>query len=302
MSSIPEALQHVGCIGLGIMGAPMAGNLRHAGCRLHVWNRSPEKTRPLVEAGAEAAPTPAAMAQAGPAVIFLNVTDTEAVETVLFGEDGVAAGARPGLVVVDHSTIHPGATETFARRLAEREVRFLDAPVSGGDTGARAGTLSIMVGGDPATFEHCRPLLEVVGSQVTHLGPAGAGQACKACNQVAVAGALLGACEAITLARALGLDPDRMLEVVSRGAGGSWQLENLGPRIVREDFEPGFMVRLMLKDLGIVEEAAADRHARPLESAALARRHFQTLAEAGLGEDGTQALARAVSGELPSSR
>ena len=243
------SLQTIGYIGLGIMGAPMAANLQKAGYELLVWNRTRAKMDPLVQQGAQACDSPKEMAQREPDVIFLNVKDTPDVEAVLFGDEGVAAGAHEGLIVVDNSTISPVATEDFARRLAEKGVTLVDAPVSGGDTGAKAGTLSIMVGGPDEAVARVRPLLDVLGSKVTHLGAAGMGQACKACNQVAVVCNLMGACEAMALAKKLGLDQDKMIETVGGGAGGSWQLSNVGPKIAAGDHAPGFMVDLVLKDL-----------------------------------------------------
>ncbi|NBC10882.1 MAG: NAD-binding protein, partial [Planctomycetes bacterium] len=215
----PQQIQHVGYIGLGIMGAPMAANLIKAGFQLTVWNRSPNKCEPLRKQGAAVADSPKAVAEARPQVICLNVTDTPDVEAVLFGDEGVAAGAAKGLIVIDHSTISPTATQGFAKRLAERGVTLLDAPVSGGDTGAKAGTLSIMVGaptpapgsGESDIFEHCLPVFRAVGKSITHVGDSGMGQACKACNQIAVVNALMGVCEALKLAEKLGLAPEKMI-------------------------------------------------------------------------------------------
>lgn len=286
-------IRHVGCIGLGIMGAAMAANLRKAGFDLTVWNRTAAKMQALVAAGAHAATSPADLAARGPQVICINVTDTPDVESILFGEQGVAAAAKPGLIVIDHSTIDPDATQRFAARLAASGVTLLDAPVSGGDTGARAGTLSIMVGGPAEAFARVRPVLAAVGRTITHVGPSGMGQACKACNQAAVVGALLGTCEAIALARKLGLDPRTMLDVVGAGAGSSWQLTNLGPRIVSGDFDPGFMIDLILKDLGIVTRAA-DAAGLDLAAVKAAQQRFQTLQTRGQGRLGTQALYQAI--------
>lgn len=283
----------VGYIGLGIMGAAMAGNLLKAGHRVLVWNRTASKTKPLVDAGATACDSPRDMAGRGPEVIFINVSDTPDVEAVLFGDDGVAAGAKRGLVVVDHSTISPIATRTFAERLAQRGVTLLDAPVSGGDTGARAGTLSIMVGGPEAAFERVLPLLQAVGQSITRVGDSGSGQACKACNQVAVVCNLLGVCEAMALAKKTGLDLQKMIEVVGAGAGGSWQLSKLGPKIAAGDHEPGFMVDLVLKDLGIVNDTAR-ANGLPLPGASLVETLFRSVAANGGGDRGTQALATAL--------
>jgi 3-hydroxyisobutyrate dehydrogenase len=283
----------VGFVGLGIMGAPMARNLMEAGHDLTVWNRTADKCEPLREAGADVADSPADLAERAPDAIFVNVTATADVEAVLFGAEGIAAGASPGLLVVDHSTIRPGASADFAARLAAKQVTLLDAPVSGGDVGAQKGTLSLMVGGEESAFERVRPLLEVLGERVTHMGPAGSGQACKACNQVAVSLALLGTCEALALAQRTGLDLHKMIEVVAGGAGGSWQLANLGPKIADGAHEPGFMIDLVLKDLALVLETAREKQL-PLEGTALAEAHFQSVAAQGGGALGTQAMARAL--------
>lgn len=290
-----ESIQRLGYIGLGIMGAPMASNLIQAGYTLTVWNRTDSKAEPLRVKGAAVTESPAAVASAEPSVIFLNLTDTPDVEAVLFGESGVAAGAKPGLIVVDHSTINPIATRDFAERLAASDVTFIDAPVSGGDIGAQNGTLSIMAGGPAKAFERIRPLLEVVGKSITHLGPVGSGQTCKACNQVAGMVALLGVCEAMALAARSGLDLDKMIEVVSAGAAGSWQLANLGPKIIVGDHEPGFMVNLALKDLAIVADTARNLKL-PLTGTALAEHYLRSVStnEEGGGELGTQAMTKTL--------
>lgn len=283
----------LGCIGLGIMGGPMAGNLLAAGHELVVWNRTPGKADGLVERGATRADSPADVASREPAVVFLNVTDTPDVEAVLFGQDGLASAASPGLIVVDNSTINPVATQEFAKKLtADHGVVLVDAPVSGGDVGARNGTLSIMVGGPEEAVQTVRSLLEVLGKTVVHVGPSGMGQACKACNQVAVAGALLGAVEALALAKRTGLDMEKMIEVVGGGAAGSWQLTNLGPKIAAGDHAPGFMVDYLLKDLAIIGDTARQR-GLPVAVAPLAEALLRAVSAEGGGELGTQGIARA---------
>ncbi len=288
-----NAIRSVGCIGMGIMGTPMAANLIKAGYDVTVWNRTPGKCDPLTSLGAQAAESPAVMAAAGPDVICVNVTDTPDVEAVLFGEAGIARGAKPGLIVIDHSTISPVATKDFSARLGKQGVTLLDAPVSGGDVGAKAGTLSVMVGGPSDAFARVMPVLEAVGKNIVHVGDSGAGQACKACNQIAVVCSLMGVCEALSLAQACGLDAEKMIEVVSGGAGGSWQLSNLGPKIIAGDFAPGFAVDMVLKDLGLLSEVSKSL-GLPLEATKLAERYFQTVADAGGGGLGTQAMAKAV--------
>ncbi len=288
-----DAIKTVGYVGLGTMGAPMAANLLKAGFDVTVWNRTSSKCDPLKEQGAKVAKSPADIAEQGPDVILLNVSDTPDVEAVLFGDDGIASKAKEGLIVIDNSTISPVATVEFAARLKEQGVTFLDAPVSGGDIGAQKGTLSIMVGGDEAAFNKSKPVFEAMGKNITLLGPAGTGQACKACNQISVCVNLLATCEAISLAKATGLDLDKMIEVVSGGAGGSWQLANLGPKIAAGDYDPGFMVDLVLKDLNIVNDTAREHHL-PLVGTAIAERYFHSVAANGGGRLGTQAMAQTV--------
>lgn len=282
----------LGYIGLGIMGQPMALNLIDAGYPLVVYNRTPAKAKPLTDRGAQLAQSPADLASTGPEVIFLNVTDTPDVEQLLFGDQGLAVSAKPGTIIVDHSTISPDATKRFAQQLAQQQVELVDAPVSGGDIGAKNGTLSIMVGGREQAFQRVKPMLSVVGSSVVHLGEPGMGQACKACNQVAGMVALLGVCEALSLAKQTGLDTNKMIEVVGGGAASSWQLNNLGPKIVQGDHAPGFMIDLVIKDLQIVLDTAKAA-GLPMHSTAQAASLFRQVAEQGGGQLGTQAIAKA---------
>ena len=275
-------------IGLGIMGKPMAGHLLAAGYPLVVHNRSEKKAEELVAAGAAWAGTPAAAA-ANADVVFVCVTDTPDVEAVLLGESGVIASARPGLIVVDHSTISPGATRGFAEKLAARGTLLLDAPVSGGDLGAKNATLSIMVGGDGAAFEKVSPLLAKMGKTITRCGPSGTGQLTKLVNQILVSVTNLAVCEALTLATAGGLDAAKTIAAVAGGAAGSWQLSNLGPKMIAGDFAPGFMIDLQLKDLRLVLEAAAQAGVR-LQTTERVTDLFAKARDWGRGREGTQAL------------
>ena len=296
MSNQSDTQPTLGYIGLGIMGEPMARNLMRAGYDLIVYNRTAAKGDALVADSAARADSPADVARqvGAEGVVFINVTDTPDVEQVLFAPDtGLEHGAGEGLIVVDHSTIAPIATQGFADRLAKRAVTLIDAPVSGGDVGAQQGTLSIMCGGEAQAFERIRPLLEVVGKSVVRLGGSGMGQACKACNQIAVVNALLGVCEAAALAKKMGLDVQKMIEVVGGGAGGSWQISNLGEKIAQGDHAPGFMVDLVLKDLRIVQETA-DRVGLPIAGTATAQGYFRSVAAQGGGTLGTQAMAKAL--------
>ena len=288
---MPDETRRVGFIGLGIMGRPMAKNLLEAGVPLVVYNRTPGKAADLVAGGAEQAGSPREVAQKAEVIIAI-VTDTPDVEEVLFAESGVAAGARAGSLFIDMSTISPDATRGFAARLAAQGVEYLDAPVSGGDIGAQNATLAIMVGGEAAAFERARPLFEAMGRRVTHVGPVGAGQTVKACNQVLCAIHMVAMCEALTLAAAADLDLETVLEVVTGGAANSWALEHLGPQIAQGDLRPGFMVKLIQKDLNIVMNAARAAHL-PLPGAALAAQTFRAVEAAGGGELGTQAMITA---------
>lgn len=284
--------ERIGFVGLGIMGGPMAANIARAGFPLTVWNRSPQRADPLVELGAVFADSPAAVADASDIVISC-VSDSSDVQEVVLGPGGIAEGARVGSAYIDCSTISPAVTREIGESLTGRGVSMLDAPISGGDVGAKAGTLAIMVGGDAATFERCLPVLEAMGKTIVHVGSAGSGQVVKLCNQVAGGLNLLAMSEAISLARQAGVDPAKMLEVVSAGAAGSWMLSNLGPRAAAGDFAPGFMVELMQKDLRLVMEAAAES-ATSLPGSALVQQLFRVLESRGRGREGTQALVDAL--------
>jgi 3-hydroxyisobutyrate dehydrogenase len=275
-------------IGLGIMGLPMAGHLLAAGHALTVHNRTRSKAERLLATGARWADSPAAAARDAD-VVFCCVTDTPDVEHVLLGPGGVIESARPGLLVVDHSTISPSATRRFAEALAAKGAHLLDAPVSGGDVGARNATLAIMVGGDAAAFARAEPLLRHMGKTITHCGPSGSGQLTKLVNQILVSVTNLAVCEALSLAASNGLDLRKTIEAVAGGAAGSWQLQNLGPRMAGGDFAPGFMIDLQQKDLRLVLQTAGESNT-PLPAAALVHQLFASAQAEGRGRDGTQAL------------
>ena len=284
--------ERIGFVGLGIMGRPMALNVLKAGFPLTVWNRTTSKMKPLTDAGAEPSTSPADAASKSDITITI-VSDTPDVEEVVCGRDGVLHGASPGSVVVDMSTISPSVTRRIAQTCGEKGVEMLDAPVSGGDRGAIAGTLSIMVGGDAETFERVRPVFDAMGRTVTYCGPSGLGQATKLCNQVIGALNLLAMCEGLVLGMKEGLDPTTLLQAVSAGAAGSWMLSNLGPKVVRRDLGPGFMVRLQQKDLRLVMEAANEVGAS-LPGTSLVHQLFNAVEAAGGGNLGTQALITAL--------
>lgn len=286
------ATTQIGFVGLGIMGAPMALNLMKAGFALKVYNRSERpQVQGVVQAGGVRVRTPREAAE-GRDVILTMVTDTPDVEAVILGPDGVVHGARKGATVIDMSTISPRVTRRIAAALKAKGVNMLDAPVSGGDVGAKNGTLSIMVGGEQAVFDACLPVFQAMGKNITLIGGHGAGQTTKACNQIAVSCTNLAMAEALMLAAASDLDVQKVLDAISGGAAGSWQLTNLGPRVLRGDFAPGFMVRLQQKDLKLVLEAANDTKLA-LPATSLAHQLFNIVERMGCADEGTQALIKA---------
>ncbi|WP_094584849.1 NAD(P)-dependent oxidoreductase [Synechococcus sp. BO 8801] len=285
----------VGFIGLGALGAPMAANLLAQGFALTVHNRHRDRELPLAVAGATRAATPAAAAR-GAAVLALCLSDDAAVAAVLLGEggdgDGAAvAGLAPGALVVDFSTIAPQTSRAMAAALAERGVAYLDEPVTGGTEGARAGTLSVLVGGAAADLERARPLLEAVGRTITAIGPVGAGQAAKAVNQVLVAGSYAAVAEALALGQRLGLPMEEVRQALLGGAAGSWALEHRGGAMLRGEFPLGFRLRLHRKDLAIALEAAA-AGGLGLPVAELVAAMEDDLIAAGHGDEDVSALAR----------
>ena len=282
----------IGFIGLGIMGRPMAKNLLGAGFDLAVYNRSQPPRAEFAAAGARIAASPAEVAR-DRAIVITIVTDSADVEDVCLGASGVIEGATRGTIVVDMSTISPEVTRRIGAALAGRGIRMLDAPVSGGEEGAVAGSLSIMVGGDTGDLERVRPALSALGKRIVHCGPLGAGQAVKLCNQIAVSLTNLAVCEALVFAQRSGVDPARMLEAVSAGAGTSWQMTNLGPKMLRRDFSPGFKVRLQQKDLRLALDSARQLHL-PLPGLALVNQLFSAVESTGCGEEGTQSLLKAL--------
>ncbi len=275
-------------IGAGIMGLPMAGHLLSAGHDLTVHSRTKARTEPLLARGAAWADSPK-LAAASAEVVFICVPDSPDVHAVVLGQAGIAEAARPGMIVVDHSTISPSTTRQIADELARKGAYFLDAPISGGDVGARNATLSIMVGGDPAAFDKVRPLLEKMGKTITHCGGPGTGQLTKLVNQVLVSVTNLAVCEAMTFAIKNGLDPQKALAAVGGGAAGSWQLSNLAPKMIQRDFRPGFMIDLMQKDLRLVMQAAHEAGVC-LPASSLVHHLFTAAQAAHRGKEGTQAL------------
>lgn len=272
----------VGYIGLGIMGKAMARNILKAGFPLVVHNRSRSAVDELVSEGAEAASSPAEVAEKVD-VVFTNLPDSPDVEQVALGENGIIAGAHPGLIFVDHSTIKPSTARRIAEKLGEVGVQALDAPVSGGDIGARNGTLTIMVGGDREALEKVRPVLEAEGKTITHIGGPGSGQIAKAANQVMVAAQMVAMGELLILAQKAGADPRKVVEAIRGGAAQCWTLDVKPPRLFAGNRQPGFKARMQAKDLQIILETARE-YGVPLPSAAVHSQLFQAMVAQGLGE------------------
>lgn len=288
----------IGFIGLGIMGRPMAQNLLKAGFKVTVYNRTEPPVELLLSSGASRSPSPRAVAEHSDVVITM-VTDSEAVKEVVLGSEGVIEGAHGGLTLIDMSTISPSMTRKVSASLAARGVKMLDAPVSGGEGGAREGSLTIMVGGDFDVFQECLPVLRVLGKRVAHFGGTGSGQLTKLANQILVACNMVGVSECLNFAKKAGLDAGKVIDSLSGGAASSWSLINLGPKMARRDFAPGFKVKLLQKDLRYVLETAAELDA-PLPATALVHGLYSQLEAEGLGDVGTQALLTAI--EQMSSR
>ena len=285
-------VNRVGIIGLGIMGMPMAKNLLKAGFDLVAYNRTASKVQEVVREGAQAAASPREVAQQAEVTITM-VTDSPDVQQVILGPDGVIHGVRPDTVVIDMSTISPSVTREIAARLKEHGAHMLDAPVSGGQVGAINGTLAIMVGGEAEVFERCRPVFEALGQRIVHVGPSGTGQTVKLVNQILVVGTLNAVCEALVFAKRSGVDLEAAVEAVSGGAAASWQLENLGRRILKGDFAPGFMIRLQQKDLRLILETARELQL-PLPGTSLVHQLYRALEASGEDALGTQALVKVL--------
>jgi 2-hydroxy-3-oxopropionate reductase len=286
---------NIAFIGLGIMGKPMALNLKKAGHTVFVYGRRPESVAPLAEAGCTACASPAEAASRAD-IILVMVSDTPDVEAVLFGYDCVADGARPGSVVVDMSTISPTATQAVAHKLKARGIEMLDAPVSGGDVGAINATLSIMVGGKPEVFERVKPVFEAMGKNIVLVGDNGAGQVAKACNQIVVAVTIEAVAEALTFARKNGVDPARVRDALMGGFAGSRILEVHGKRMLDNDYTPGFKTKLHQKDLNIVMQTAKEL-GLALPGAALVMQHLNALMGTGGAELDSAAVMKIVERE-----
>jgi 3-hydroxyisobutyrate dehydrogenase len=289
----------IGWIGTGVMGRPMAGHLLEAGYELYVFNRTRERAEGLLEQGARWCDSPADVGSAAEVVCLMLGYPNDVRDTVL-GDGALLEAMRPGSLLIDLTTSEPTLAVEIAAVAAERDVAVLDAPVSGGDVGARNAALVIMVGGSRDAFERARPLFDVLGRVATLQGGPGSGQHTKMMNQIAIASGMIGVCEALLYAHRAGLDVERALETIKDGAAGSWSLSNYGPRLLRGDLEPGFRIEHFLKDLGIAL-AEARRMNLSLPGTALAEQLYVAASSHGLGTKGTQALAVALS-ELSADR
>ncbi|MEZ0574585.1 NAD(P)-dependent oxidoreductase [Halodesulfovibrio aestuarii] len=280
--------KRIGWIGTGVMGKSMCKHLITSGCTAFVYNRSAEKTKELTELGATLCSSPAEVA-ANSDVVFTIVGFPQDVEEVILGENGVIANAKEGTIIVDMTTSTPSLAKRIAEVAASKSMAALDAPVSGGDLGAREGTLAIMVGGNLATYETVLPLFEMMGKNVQRMGESGAGQHCKMANQILIAGTMIGTVESLLYAAKAGMDLDQVIDVIGSGAAGSWSINNLGRRIAKKDFDPGFFIKHFVKDMGIALEEAAKMNLA-LPGLAMANQFYVAAKAQGLENLGTQGL------------
>ncbi|MBT2649461.1 NAD(P)-dependent oxidoreductase [Bacillus sp. ISL-34] len=278
----------IGFIGLGVMGKSMAANLLKAGFEVFVYTRTKDKASELLSQGAKWASAPKEIAQKA-SVIISMVGYPSDVEEIYLGENGLIENGKQGTHLIDMTTSTPSLAVKIAEEAKKRGMESLDAPVSGGDIGARDAKLTIMVGGSSEAFEAVRPIFDIIGSNIVHQGPAGSGQHTKMCNQIAIASNMIGVTEAISYAKKAGLDPDRVLRSISSGSAGSWSLSNLVPRMVEGDFEPGFYIKHFIKDMKIALDEA-ERMGMDAPGLSLSKSLYEGLAEAGEENSGTQAL------------
>lgn len=272
----------VGYIGLGLMGAPMAQNLHKAGHTLVVHNRSRAIVDKLAAEGMTPASSPKEVAEQCD-FVFTNLPDSPDVEHVALGKDGIIEGAHEGMIYIDNSTIKPETARHIAAELAKVGVEALDAPVSGGDIGAKAGTLSIMIGGTEAAFEKTYPLFEAIGKTIVHVGESGAGQTAKAANQIVCAGTMVAMVEALILAEKSGVDPERVVQAISRGAAQCWALDNKPQKLFKRDLSPGFKAYMQAKDLKIVIDTGRT-YGMPLPLTAIVHQLYEAMVSMGNGE------------------
>jgi 3-hydroxyisobutyrate dehydrogenase len=292
MTKAEPGKTRIGWIGTGVMGRWMCQHLVTKGYQATVYNRSKEKAQPLLEAGAAWADTPRKVAERAD-VIFAIVGFPPDVREVFLGEQGALAGSKAGNILVDMTTSEPSLAVEISQVAQKKGVQSVDAPVSGGDVGAKNAALSIMVGGDSAAVDAVRPLLECMGKTIVHQGGPGAGQHTKMVNQILIASNMIGVCEALLYAYKAGLNAETVLQSVGSGAAGSWSLNNLGPRIIARNFEPGFFVEHFIKDMGIALKEA-ERMNLCLPGLALAKQLYEAVRANGMGRKGTHALMLAL--------
>ena len=285
-------MTRIGWIGTGVMGRSMCGHLIAAGHTATVFNRTVEKTKDLVDAGATLAASPREVAQNSD-IVFTIVGFPSDVRSVILGDDGVLAGCTSGMTIVDMTTSQPSLAEEIAKLASQQGVASIDAPVSGGDTGAKNAALSIMIGGDKEAVEAVRPLFDLMGKTVVHQGGPGRGQHTKMVNQTLIASGMIAVCEGLLYAHKAGLDLPTVIQSVASGAAGSWSLSNLAPRMIDQNFDPGFFVEHFIKDMGIALDEAA-RMNLSLPGLALAHQLYQAVTAQGHAKDGTQALLLAL--------
>lgn len=288
MSTLNEKV--IGFVGTGVMGRSMALNLMKEGLTVCVYNRTREKAEDLIAEGAIWKDTPGEVAKACDIIITM-VGYPRDVEEVYFNADGIIANAQEGAYLIDMTTSSPSLAKKIYQTAKEKGLFAMDAPVSGGDIGAREGTLSIMVGADDAAYNAMLPLFELLGKNIQHQGTAGAGQYTKMANQIAIAGNMMGVSEAIAYAKTVGLDPTHVLDSIATGAAGSWSLSNLAPRMIRGDWAPGFYIKHFIKDMKIAIDSAEEENLS-LPGLTLAKQLYDELAIKGLENEGTQALVK----------
>lgn len=292
MQQIAPSQSRIGWIGTGVMGASMCGHLLNAGYPVTIHTRTRAKAQPLLDRGATWADNPGAVA-ASSGVVVTMVGFPADVRTVYFGGNGVIAGANPGSILIDMTTTEPSLSREIARAAAAKKLSAIDAPVSGGDVGARNATLSIMIGGDAAIAERMRPLFERLGKKIVHQGGPGSGQQAKLSNQIAIAGTMVGVCESLLYGHKAGLDLQQMLESIRGGAAACWTLDNLAPKIMQRDFNPGFSVEHFVKDMGIAIEEGK-RMGLTLPGLTLVHRLYGKVMALGHARSGTHALFLAL--------
>jgi 3-hydroxyisobutyrate dehydrogenase len=278
----------IGFIGTGVMGKSMAGHLMAAGYPVIVYSRTKEKAGDLLEKGADWGETPQDVASKAN-VIFTMVGYPSDVEGIYLGENGLVNHAKPGSYLIDMTTSAPSLAVKIFKAAKEKDIHAIDAPVSGGDVGAKEAKLSIMVGGEEDDVEAIRPLLNLLGTNIVYQGRAGAGQHTKMCNQIAIASNMIGVCEAIVYAEKAGLNPESVLKSITTGAAGSWSLSNLAPRMLNSNFEPGFYIKHFIKDMKIALDEAEQMEMK-VPGLVLAKSLYDQLAEMGEENSGTQAL------------